>query len=197
MVEENVPDLVLLDWMLPSLSGVEVCRRMREKDVTRSVPIIMLTARGEESDKVKGLDSGADDYIAKPFSPRELIARIHAVLRRTRPVLEEKKLEYAGIEIDLDAHRVLCLGKQVHLGPKEFYLLCRLMERPGMVYSREQLLDSVWGQDAYVDVRTVDVHIRRIRKVLEEAAPGLERVIRTVRAAGYTIDKPGEDEEEE
>ncbi len=188
MVEEAKPDLILLDWMLPSLSGVEVCSRLRKNEDTRGIPIIMLTARGEEADLVTGLVRGADDYITKPFSPRELIARIRAVLRRTRPVLEEKMLEYGGIILDIARHKVTYKNKPLYLGPKEFRLLCHLMEHPGRVFTREQLLDAVWGQDSFVESRTVDVHIRRVRKVLEECKPGLENLIRTVRSAGYTIE---------
>lgn len=189
MAGEIKPDLILLDWMLPSLSGVEVCSRLRKKEATRGIPIIMLTARSEEADLVTGLSRGADDYITKPFSPREVVARIHAVLRRMRPMFEAKMLQYGGITVDMTGHKAYYKKKQIHLGPKEFRLLCHLMEHPGRVFSREQLLDAVWGQDNYVDPRTVDVHVRRVRKVLEDCKPGLESLIHTVRSAGYTMEE--------
>ncbi|NVJ93217.1 MAG: phosphate regulon transcriptional regulator PhoB [Methylocystaceae bacterium] len=186
LVEEEEPDLIILDWMLPGLSGIEVCRRLRERKATRSLPIIMLTARGEESDRIRGLDSGADDYIVKPFSPNELVARAKAVLRRASPTLSEDKLTYEDISMDLSEHKVLRDEIPVHLGPTEYRLLRVLMERPGRVFSREQLLDKVWGRDIHVEVRTVDVHIRRLRKALGiNAKPDF---IRTVRAAGYSLD---------
>jgi two-component system phosphate regulon response regulator PhoB len=185
-VADDRPDLVLLDWMLPLMSGLEVCRQLRRQPTTSNIPIIMLTARGEEGDRIRGLDAGADDYVSKPFSPSELVARIRAVLRRIRPALADEVLEYADIAMDLVQHRVLRSGKPVHLGPTEFRLLRHLMEHPGRVFSREQLLDAVWGRDVYVEARTVDVHIRRLRVALngEEHAD----VIRTVRAAGYALD---------
>jgi len=185
-VADDRPDLVLLDWMLPLMSGLEVCRQLRRQPTTSNIPIIMLTARGEEGDRIRGLDAGADDYVSKPFSPSELVARIRAVLRRIRPALADEVLEYADIAMDLVQHRVLRNGKPVHLGPTEFRLLRHLMEHPGRVFSREQLLDAVWGRDVYVEARTVDVHIRRLRVALngEEHAD----VIRTVRAAGYALD---------
>ena len=184
-IEERMPDLVLLDWMLPKLSGIEVCRRIRGKAETRNLPIIMLTARGEETDRVRGLDTGADDYMTKPFSMTELIARIRAVLRRIRPGLADDRLNHGDIVIDRVAHRVRRAGLEIHLGPTEFRLLDHLMQHPGRVFSREQLLDSVWGSEIYVEARTVDVHIGRLRKALgvEGADP-----IRTVRSAGYSLD---------
>ncbi|TCS63395.1 phosphate regulon transcriptional regulator PhoB [Varunaivibrio sulfuroxidans] len=186
VVEEEGPDLVLLDWMMPELSGIEVCRRLRERTQTKRLPVIMLTARGEESDRVRGLDSGADDYLVKPFSPGELIARVRAVMRRTRPGLDEEHISYGGITMDLAAHKVTRDGRAVHLGPTEFRLLRILMERPGRVFSRESLLDMAWGRDIYVEARTVDVHIRRLRKALNENDD--TDIIRTVRGAGYAID---------
>ena len=185
LVIEEPPDLILLDWMLPSLSGIEVCRRIRRNESARDVPIIMLTARGEDSDRVLGLDSGADDYITKPFSPRELMARVRAVLRRSQPS-DHERLVYGDIEMDLARHRVQRGGRDLHLGPTEYRLLRHFLESPGRVFSREQLLDAVWGRDVYVEARTVDVHIRRLRKTLNEG--GLPDLIRTVRSAGYAID---------
>ena len=185
LVIEEPPDLILLDWMLPSLSGIEVCRRIRRNESARDVPIIMLTARGEDSDRVRGLDSGADDYITKPFSPRELMARARAVLRRSQPS-DHERLVYGDIEMDLARHRVQRGGRDLHLGPTEYRLLRHFLESPGRVFSREQLLDAVWGRDVYVEARTVDVHIRRLRKTLNEG--GLPDLIRTVRSAGYAID---------
>ena len=185
-VQEDVPDLILLDWMLPLMSGIEVCRQLRRQTATANVPIIMLTARGEEGDRIRGLDAGADDYVSKPFSPTELVARIRAVLRRIRPALADEALGYADIVMDLVAHRVTRAGKPVHLGPTEFRLLRHFMEHPGRVFSREQLLDSVWGKDVYVEARTVDVHIRRLRMALN-GDNGAD-LIRTVRAAGYALD---------
>lgn len=187
---ERAPDAVLLDWMLPSVSGIELCRRIRRRPATRGLPIIMLTARGEEADRVRGLDSGADDYMTKPFSPTELVARLKAVLRRSRPATAEETLEYGDIRLDLTAHRVERGGDRVHLGPTEFRLLRHFMERPGRVFSREQLLDAVWGRDVYVETRTVDVHIRRLRKALNDG--DRPDVIRTVRSAGYSLDNSGD-----
>jgi two-component system phosphate regulon response regulator PhoB len=187
---EDRPDLILLDWMLPLLSGIEVCRRLRRLPDTATVPIIMLTARGEENDKVRGFDCGADDYITKPFSPVELIARVRALLRRARPELAAEQLDFADLVMDLAAHRVRRSDREVHLGPTEFRLLQHLMRNPGRVFSREQLLDAVWGRDVYVEARTVDVHIRRLRKALNGA--GDQDLIRTVRAAGYALDRPSE-----
>ena len=185
-IAERRPDLVVLDWMLPSTSGLEVCRQIRRKAETRDVPVIMLTARGEEADRVRGLDSGADDYVTKPFSPAELVARVRAVLRRARPSTAEEALDYAGIRMDLAAHRVARNGRAIHLGPTEFRLLRHFLEHPGRVFAREQLLDAVWGHDVYVEPRTVDVHIRRLRKAIN--AEGEPDVIRTVRSAGYALD---------
>jgi two-component system, OmpR family, phosphate regulon response regulator PhoB len=184
---EQNPDLVLLDWMLPMLSGIEVCRRLRRLPNARATPIIMLTARGEEGDKIRGLDSGADDYVTKPFSVSELIARVKAVLRRTRPSVDGESLNFADVMLDLAAHRVRRNSRDIHLGPTEFRLLRYLMEHPGRVFSREQLLDAVWGADVYVEPRTVDVHIRRLRKALN--AEGETDIVRTVRSAGYALDE--------
>jgi two-component system, OmpR family, phosphate regulon response regulator PhoB len=186
-VDEHQPDLLILDWMLPLVSGLEICRQLRRKPNTRELPIIMLTARGEEADRVRGLEVGADDYVAKPFSPSELIARVRAVLRRSKPSTAADLLTYAGVVMDLSSHRVLRDGRAVHLGPTEFRLLRFLMERPGRVYSREQLLDAVWGREIYVEARTVDVHIRRLRKALN--GPNDTDIIRTVRSAGYALDE--------
>jgi len=186
LIEEETPDLVVLDWMLPEMSGIEVCRRIRGRPETRSLPVIMLTARGEESDRVRGLETGADDYLVKPFSQAELIARIRALLRRSRPALTDEQLSYGGIVMDIASHRVSRDNTPVQLGPTEFRMLRFLMERPGRVYSREQLLDQVWGRDVYVESRTVEVHIRRLRMALDvEGAPD---IIRTVRGAGYALD---------
>ena len=189
MAGERAPDLALLDWMLPKVSGVEVCRRLRQRAETKNVPIIMLTARGEESDRVRGLDTGADDYLTKPFSMVELNARIRAVLRRIRPALAEDKLRHGDLVVDRVAHRVRRGEREIHLGPTEFRLLDYLMQHPGRVFSREQLLDAVWGSDVYVEARTVDVHIGRLRKALIEGAEG--DPIRTVRSAGYSLDGEG------
>lgn len=185
-VRERRPDLVVLDWMLPAVSGIEVCRQLRRRPETRDVPVIMLTARTEETDRIRGLDGGADDYVTKPFSPKELIARIRAVLRRTRPAVSAENLTFADIEMDLAGHKVTRGGKATHLGPTEFRLLRHFMEHPGRVFSREQLLDSVWGHDVYVEPRTVDVHIRRLRKALDVGRS--PDVIRTVRSAGYAME---------
>ncbi len=186
MAAEQTPHLILLDWMLPLMSGLEVCRQLRRAPKSRDVPIIMLTARGEEADRVRGLNSGADDYIVKPFSPAELIARVRAVLRRTSPSLAEEVLRFGDIVMDLAGHRVRRNGRDIHLGPTEFRLLRHFMQHPGRVFSREQLLDLVWGHDVYVELRTVDVHIRRLRKALNDEND--EDVIRTVRSAGYAMD---------
>ncbi|WP_417232626.1 phosphate regulon transcriptional regulator PhoB [Brevundimonas sp.] len=188
-IDERLPDLVLLDWMLPGLSGIEVCRRIRGKAETRNLPIIMLTARGEESDRIRGLDTGADDYLTKPFSMIELIARIRAVLRRIRPGLADDRINHGDIVIDRVAHRVRRAGNEIHLGPTEFRLLDHLMQHPGRVFSREQLLDAVWGSDVYVEARTVDVHVGRLRKALN--VEGTVNPIRTVRSAGYSLDLGG------
>jgi two-component system phosphate regulon response regulator PhoB len=186
-VSETKPDLILLDWMLPHMSGLEICRQLRRGRETQTIPVIMLTARGEESDRVRALDVGADDYVTKPFSPGELTARIRAVLRRSHPAAAANLLTYGGLVMDLGSHRVTRDGRAIHLGPTEFRLLRFLMEHPGRVYSREQLLDSVWGRDIYVEARTVDVHIRRLRKAIN--APGQHDLIRTVRSAGYALDE--------
>jgi two-component system phosphate regulon response regulator PhoB len=185
-VDERQPDLVVLDWMLPKVSGIEVCRRLRGRAETRNIPILMLTARGEESDRIRGLDTGADDYVIKPFSMNELSARIRAVLRRIRPGLAEDRLTHGDIVMDRVSHRVKRGDRDVHLGPTEFRLLEHFMQHPRRVFSREQLLDAVWGSDVYVEARTVDVHVGRLRKALvkdQEADP-----IRTVRSAGYSLD---------
>ncbi|CBS88173.1 phosphate regulon transcriptional regulator PhoB [Azospirillum lipoferum] len=183
---EQTPHIVLLDWMLPLMSGLEVCRQLRRNAKTRDIPIIMLTARGEEGDRVRGLNSGADDYITKPFSPTELVARMRAVLRRASPGMTDEVLTFADVTMDLAAHRVRRNGRDVHLGPTEFRLLRHFMQHPGRVFSREQLLDLVWGHDVYVEPRTVDVHIRRLRKAMNEEEE-LD-LIRTVRSAGYALD---------
>jgi two-component system phosphate regulon response regulator PhoB len=187
LAKERRPDLVLLDWMLPLVSGIEVCRQLRRLPETRAVPVVMLTARGEEADKVRGLDSGADDYITKPFSPGELVARLRALLRRSRPALDGDTLQYEDLTMDLVAHRVRRNGRDIHLGPTEFRLLRHLMEHQGRVFTREQLLDVVWGPDVYVEPRTVDVHIRRLRKAINDGAD--YDLIRTVRSAGYSLDR--------
>ncbi|MFL6760123.1 phosphate regulon transcriptional regulator PhoB [Sphingomonas sp.] len=186
LAEERTPDLVILDWMIEGVSGIEVCRRLRRRPNTAHVPIIMLTARGEESDRIRGLQTGADDYVTKPFSPRELLARVGAVLRRVRPALAGEVLAYGDIEMDVDAHRVRRAGRSVQLGPTEFRLLRHLIQSPGRVFSRAQLLDAVWPRDRDIDARTVDVHVRRLRKALNEG--GQEDVVRTVRSAGYSLD---------
>lgn len=189
MVKECKPDIIVLDWMLPSMTGVEVCKQLRWSPETKSIPIIMLSARGEEGDRIRGLDSGADDYIVKPFSPAELIARIRAVFRRFRPALSEKILSFADIKMDAAAHKVTRGATEIHLSPTEFSLLRYLLEHPGRVFSREQLLDSVWGHDIYVELRTVDVHIRRLRKGLDFDGKQPD-LIRTVRSAGYALEIP-------
>ncbi len=186
LVAEEAPDLVILDWMLPDTSGIEICAALRAGQATRHIPIIMVTARGEEADKIRGLDSGADDYLVKPFSPRELVARARAVLRRARPALGGENLDYAGIHLDPASHKVSRDGRAVRLGPTEFRLLQTLMERPGRVFTREVLLDQVWGRDIHVEPRTVDVHVRRLRSALN--AGGEADPIRTVRGTGYAID---------
>jgi two-component system phosphate regulon response regulator PhoB len=186
MAGEEAPDLVLLDWMLPRVSGIEVCRRLRQRTDTQNVPIIMVTARGEEAERVRGLDTGADDYVAKPFSMVELFARIRAVLRRIRPGLAEDQIRVGDVLLDRASHRVRRSERDVRLGPTEFRLLEHLMQHPGRVFSREQLLDAVWGSDVYVEARTVDVHVGRLRKSLN--ADGEIDVIRTVRSAGYAFD---------
>ncbi len=198
MVKEYKPDIIVLDWMLPSMSGIDVCKQLRWSPETKSIPIIMLSARGEEGDRIRGLDSGADDYLVKPFSPAELIARIRAVFRRFRPALTEKTLSFAGVSMDVAAHKVSRNNSEVHLSPTEFSLLRYLLEHPGRVFSREQLLDAVWGHDIYVELRTVDVHIRRLRKGLDYDGKQPD-IIRTVRSAGYALEEvpPGEKQDDE
>jgi two-component system phosphate regulon response regulator PhoB len=189
MAEEEVPDIVIADWMIEGVSGIEVCRRLRRRAATANVPIIMLTARGEEADRIRGLETGADDYVTKPFSPGELVARVNAVLRRVRPALAGERLAYGDLEMDVAAHKVRRAGRTVALGPTEFRLLRHLMEHPGRVFSRERLIETVWAQDSEIEARTVDVHVRRLRKALNEG--GLADPIRTVRSAGYALDSEG------
>ncbi|MEM9989218.1 MAG: phosphate regulon transcriptional regulator PhoB [Pseudomonadota bacterium] len=184
--EEERPDVIVLDWMLPNVSGIEVCRRLRGKTETQNIPIIMLTARAEENDKIRGLETGADDYMVKPFSMTELAARIRAVLRRIRPGLVAEAVTFGDIEVDRASHRVKRGEKEIHLGPTEFRLLDHLMQNPGRVFSREQLLNAVWGSDVFVEARTVDVHIGRLRKALNKH--GDTNPIRTVRSAGYALE---------
>ena len=186
LVAERMPDVILLDWMLPHTSGIELCRQFRRRAETANVPIIMLTARAEESDRLRGLNTGADDYVTKPFSVEELIARIRAVLRRVRPAFAEELLTFADLAMDLTAHRVMRGEQEIHLSPTEFRLLRQLLERPGRVFSRDQLLDLVWGHDQDVELRTVDATIRRLRRALNEG--GRSDLLRTVRAAGYALD---------
>lgn len=186
-LDEEKPDLVLLDWMLPNVSGVEICRQLRARSETRDIPVIMLTARGEEEDRIRGLEQGADDYVTKPFSMSELVARMRAVLRRTRPTIAGDVATFADITLDRETRRVRRAGRDVHLGPTEFRLLDVLMQRPGRVFSREQLLDRVWGTDVYVEIRTVDVHVGRLRKAINRR--GESDPIRTVRASGYALDE--------
>ncbi|WP_421952616.1 phosphate regulon transcriptional regulator PhoB [Pelagibacterium sp.] len=186
-IAENTPDIILLDWMLPGTSGIEICRRIRARTDTARIPIIMLTARGEEEERVRGLATGADDYVVKPFSLPELMARINALLRRSNPQLIAAILKAGDIELDRTTHRVRRSGKEVHLGPTEYRLLEYLMGNPGRVYSREQLLDGVWGTDVYVDERTVDVHVGRLRKAINRGR--VKDPIRTVRGAGYAFDE--------
>ncbi len=189
VADESQVDLVVLDWMLPKAPGIEVCRRLRARQNTRNTPIVMLTARSEECDRVRGLDVGADDYITKPFSMVELLARLRAVMRRIRPALADDKISCGDIVLDRVSHRVKRGSREVHLGPTEFRILDHLMQHPRRVFSREQLLDAVWGSDIYVEARTVDVHIGRLRKALvvgDEIDP-----IRTVRSAGYSLDVEG------
>ena len=186
LAEEVKPDIILLDWMIEGISGIEVCRRLRRRPATANTPIIMLTARGEESDRIRGFDTGADDYVTKPFSPRELVARVGAVLRRVRPALAGEQLAYADLEMDVASHRVRRHGEQVALGPTEFRLLKHFLEHPGRVFSRERLIDAVWSHDPDIDTRTVDVHVRRLRQALNNG--GRSDLIRTVRSAGYSLD---------
>ncbi|MEE9139929.1 MAG: phosphate regulon transcriptional regulator PhoB [Alphaproteobacteria bacterium] len=188
MIEDEPPDLLILDWMLPFASGIEVCRQIRRRPETRRLPIIMLTAKGEEADRIRGLESGADDYVSKPFSPSEVVARVRALLRRANPAIAEETLRFGDIVMDLASHRVRRGERTIHLGPTEFRLLQHLMEHPDRVFSRDQLLDAVWGRDVFVGPRTVDTHVRRLRKALNDG--GRRDVIRTVRAAGYALD-PG------
>jgi two-component system phosphate regulon response regulator PhoB len=183
VIADHRPDLVLVDWMLPGMSGIDLARRLKHDDSTSELPIIMVSARGEEEDKIRGLEIGADDYVAKPFSPRELIARIKAVLRRTEPGGGEKQLQSRGLSLDPSSHRVTANDRQIQMGPTEFKLLRFLMSHPERVYSRAQLLDNVWGANVYVEERTVDVHIRRLRKALTPT--GHENLIQTVRGSGY------------
>lgn len=185
MVDEVMPDLILLDWMLPGVSGIEICRQVKTRKETRAIPVIMLSARSEELDRVRGLETGADDYVVKPYSVSELMARIRTQLRRTRPAAIGQRLEFQGIVLDGESHRVTREGEAIKLGPTEFRLLSTLMENPGRVWSREQLLDRVWGRDVYVDTRTVDVHVGRLRKALCKF--GGEDPLRTVRGTGYAL----------
>lgn len=187
MLREQVPDLVILDWMLPGLSGIELCRRLRLRPETQSLPVILLTARGEESERVRGLATGADDYVVKPFSVPELLARVRALLRRASPNRVATSLEAGDLLLDRSSHRVRRGNRELHLGPTEFKLLEFLMERPGRVFTRGQLLDSVWGMDAEIDERTVDVHVGRLRKAVNK--PRERDPIRTVRGAGYSFDE--------
>jgi two-component system phosphate regulon response regulator PhoB len=186
MVREQAPDAIILDWMIEQVPGIEVCRQLRKDKEMARIPILMLTARGEEEDRIRGLKTGADDYVTKPFSPRELMARVEALLRRSRPSLTGDTLNFADIELDPTSHRVRRDGEALHLGPTEFRLLRYFMERPNRVLSRQQILDGVWGMDTEIDERTVDVHIRRLRKAI--VADGQIDPIRTVRAAGYAMD---------
>jgi two-component system, OmpR family, phosphate regulon response regulator PhoB len=186
-LRERLPDLVILDWMLPGLSGIELCRRIRARRETERLPVIMLTARGEEGDRVRGLATGADDYIVKPFSVPELLARVRALLRRAKPAHIASVLAAGNLEVDRETHRVRRAGQELHLGPTEFKLLEFLMQSPGRVFSREQLLDSVWGHDVYIDERTVDVHVGRLRRALN--LPDQPDPIRTVRGTGYSFDE--------
>jgi two-component system phosphate regulon response regulator PhoB len=191
MVREQVPDLILLDWMIDHVPGIEVCRQLRRAPETRDIPVIMLTARGEEEDKVRGLKTGADDYVTKPFSPRELMARVETLLRRSRPSAGGNTLTFADLELDPASHKVKRAGQSIHLGPTEYRLLMHFMERPTRVHSRDQLLDAVWGMDKTIDLRTVDVHIRRLRQAIN--IEGTRDLIRTVRSAGYALDQDHRD----
>jgi two-component system phosphate regulon response regulator PhoB len=185
VIREETPDLILLDWMLPGVSGIEVCRQIKARPETRGIPVVMISARSEELDRVRGLETGADDYVVKPYSVAELMARLRALLRRTRPAAMGEQLVFEDILLDAAEHRVYRAGKPINLGPTEFRLLSTLMEKPGRVWSRESLLDRVWGRDIYVDTRTVDVHIGRLRKALMRE--GGEDPVRTVRGAGYAL----------
>ncbi|MEO6433920.1 MAG: phosphate regulon transcriptional regulator PhoB [Sphingomicrobium sp.] len=186
LADELRPDVVLLDWMIEGVSGIEVCRRLRRTPHSANVPILMLTARGEEADRIRGLETGADDYVTKPFSPKELVARVAAVMRRVRPALAGEQLAFADLEMDVVRHRVRRGAHQLALGPTEFRLLKHFLEHPGRVFSREQLLDSVWSHDADIDLRTVDVHVRRLRQAINVG--DLPDLVRTVRSAGYSLD---------
>ena len=186
LVDEVKPDVIILDWMIEGISGIEVCRRLRRRPSSANVPIVMLTARGDEDDRIRGLETGADDYVTKPVSPKELVARIGAVMRRVRPALAAEALEYAGVEMDLAAHRVRRNGKAIALGPTEYRLLRHLLENPGRVFSRQQLLETVWPHSEDIELRTVDVHVRRLRLALGEPD-----ILRTVRSAGYALDAEG------
>ena len=189
-IRERDFDLVILDWMMPNMSGIEVVRQIRRMNYKRATPVIMLTARGEETDKIRGLDAGADDYVVKPFSPAELVSRVRALLRRSTPDMGAETLAYEDLEMDLVSHKVNRGGRSVHLGPTEYRLLRVLMENPNRVYSREQLLDKAWGQNIYVEIRTVDVHVRRLRRAIN--IDGKPDLIRTVRGSGYALDvSPG------
>lgn len=185
LVAEENPDLIVLDWMLPNVSGIEVCRRVKANPDTRAIPIIMLSARSEETDRVRGLETGADDYVVKPYSVVELMARLRTQLRRTRPTTMGERLSFEDIILDSGEHRVFRAGQPLHLGPTEFRLLATLMEKPGRVWTREQLLDRVWGRDIYVDTRTIDVHVGRLRKALMVNGGG--NPVRTVRGTGYSL----------
>ncbi|MFC3170019.1 MULTISPECIES: phosphate regulon transcriptional regulator PhoB [Paracoccus] len=185
LVQEEQPDLMVLDWMLPKVSGIEVCRQVKADPATRSIPIIMLSARSEETDRVRGLETGADDYVVKPYSVVELMARLRTQLRRTRPASMGERLSFGDIILDAAEHRVFRAGQALHLGPTEFRLLSTLMEKPGRVWTREQLLDRVWGRDIYVDTRTIDVHVGRLRKALMQN--GGNNPVRTVRGTGYSL----------
>lgn len=185
LIAEDQPDVLVLDWMLPNVSGIEICRQIKTKSETRDLPVIMLSARSEEVDRVRGLETGADDYVVKPYSVSELMARVKTQLRRSRPTLSGQVLSYEDIELDAETHRVTRNGDQIKLGPTEFRLLSTLIEKPGRVWSRDQLLDRVWGRDIYVDTRTVDVHVGRLRKALTSF--GGEDPVRTVRGAGYSL----------
>ncbi len=185
LVDEDQPDIIVLDWMMPNLSGIEVCRRLKIRPETRGIPVIMLSARSEEVDKVRGLETGADDYVVKPYSVIELMARVRSQLRRVRPATVGQQLTYDDIILDAESHKVTRDAQEVKLGPTEFRLLSTFMEKPGRVWSREQLLDRVWGRDIYVDTRTVDVHIGRLRKAL--TSHGGSDPLRTVRGAGYSL----------
>jgi two-component system, OmpR family, phosphate regulon response regulator PhoB len=187
LVREQLPDAIILDWMIDNVHGIEVCRQLRKSPESKSVPILMLTARGEEEDRIRGLKTGADDYMTKPFSPRELLARVESLLRRSRPAIGGDVISFADLELDPSTHRVRRAGISIHLGPTEFRLLRHFMERPTRVHSRDQLLDAVWGMDKSIDHRTIDVHIRRLRKAIN--IEGTADLIRTVRSAGYALDE--------